>query len=353
MKKRNLIRKFTALTAACALAAALTACSNGGTSPSGAGSDDPAGSAGAQVSQGSGGSYTVAIIKQMDHPSLDEIAAAVEARLDELAAEHGVSIQYTTSSGQGDQTVLTQLADQAIASGADVIIPIASTAAQVAAVRAEDSQTPVVYAAVSDPEVAELTGIDYVTGTSDGLNTELILDMMLAQNPEVDQVGLLYSLSEPNSTTPIAEAKAYLDARNISYVEQTATSNDEVIAAATALVAAGVDAIFTPTDNVIAAAELAIYEDLAEAGIPHYTGADSFVRNGAFATCGVNYTELGAYTAELAYQAVTEGMADMEDYYRMEGGIITVNIETAALLEADYSVFEQYGQVVEVTTTLE
>ena len=37
------------------------------------------------------------------------------------------------------------------------------------------------------------------------------------------------------------------------------------------------------------AAELAIYEDLAAAGIPHYTGADSFVRNGAFAACGVNY----------------------------------------------------------------
>ena len=42
------------------------------------------------------------------------------------------------------------------------------------------------------------------------------------------------------------------------------------------------------------AAELAIYEDLAKAGIPHYTGADSFVRNGAYATCGVNYTDLGA-----------------------------------------------------------
>ena len=67
-----------------------------------------------------------------------------------------------------------------------------------------------------------------------------------------------------------------------------------------ALIADGVDAVFTPTDNVIMAAELAIYEDFAEAGIPHYTGADSFVRNGAFATCGVNYTDLGAQTADLA-----------------------------------------------------
>ena len=121
--------------------------------------------------------------------------------------------------------------------------------------------------------------------------------------------------------------------------------------AAAALISAKVDAVFTPTDNVIMAAELAIADDLAKAGIPHYTGADSFVRNGAFATCGVNYTELGARTATLAYQAMTQGMDGMEDYYRMDGGIITVNTDTAAVLKADYSVFAQMAQLVEVTTT--
>ena len=101
------------------------------------------------------------------------------------------------------------------------------------------------------------------------------------------------------------------------------------------------------------AAELAIYEDLAKAGIPHYTGADSFVRNGAFATCGVNYTDLGAQTADLAYTAMTEGMDGLEDYYVTEGGIITVNTETAAALGIDYSVFNDMGTVVEVQTTEE
>ena len=134
-------------------------------------------------------------------------------------------------------------------------------------------------------------------------------------------------------------------------MEQTANTNDEVVAAAAALISAKVDAVFTPTDNVIMAAELAIADDLAEAGIPHYTGADSFVRNGAFATCGVNYTELGARTATLAYQAMTQGMDGMEDYYRMDGGIITVNTDTATVLKADYSVFAQMAQLVEVTTT--
>ena len=107
----------------------------------------------------------------------------------------------------------------------------------------------------------------------------------------------------------------------------------------------------SPTDNVIMAAELAIYEDLAAAGIPHYTGADSFVRNGAFATCGVNYTDLGKRTADLAYEAITEGMDGMDDSYLMDGGIITVNTETAAAMNADYSMFADMGEIVEVTTT--
>ena len=175
--------------------------------------------------------------------------------------------------------------------------------------------------------------------------------MMLAQNPAVAKVGLLYSLSEPNSAKPIADAKAYLDGKGIAYVEQTASTGDEVVAAAAALIAAGVDAVFTPTDNVIMAAELAIFEQLAESGIPHYTGADSFVRSGAFATCGVNYTDLGARTADLAYTAMTEGLDGLEDYYLMDGGVITVNTETAALLHADYSVFAQMGEIVEVTTS--
>ena len=269
-----------------------------------------------------GDTIKVAVVKQMDHASLDEIANAVEEELDAIAAKNGVTIEYETYSGQGDQSVLNQIGTQVVSEDVDVIIPIATLAAQVMANCAEETQTPVVYAAISDPDAAELTGI-------------------------------LYSLSEANSTKPIADAKAYLDEKGIAYEEKTASTNDEVITAASALVADGVDAVFTPTDNVIMAAELAIYETFADAGIPHYTGADSFVRNGAFATCGVNYTDLGHKTADLAYEAVTAGMADMDDYYLMDGGIITVNTETAATLGIDYSAFNDMGEVVEVTTTEE
>ena len=341
--KNNMMHKLLTLALAGVMTLSLAAC---GSKTDNGGSD-------AQQESENGKTYKVAVIKQLDHASLDEIANAITAELDKLAAGNGVTIEYEVTSGQNDPTILKQLSDQAIADNVDAIVPIATSAAQIAALSAEDSKTPVVYAAISDPAAANLTGIDYVTGTSDALNTEFIMDMMFAQNPNVAKVGLLYSLSEPNSAKPIADAKAYLDAKGIAYVEQSANTNDEVVAAASALIADGVDAVFTPTDNVIMAAELAIAEDFAKNGIPHYTGADSFVRNGAYATCGVNYTDLGTKTADLAYSAITEGMGSMEDYYLMDGGIITVNTDTAAMIgkQAEYSCFDSMGTVVEVTTT--
>ena len=171
-------------------------------------------------------SYKIAIVKQLDHASLDEIANAIAAELDVIAEENKVSIEYEIYSGQGEQSVLMQIGTQAVADEVDAIIPIATLAAQVMAAVAEDSATPVVFAAISDPETAELTGIDYVTGTSDALNTVFILDMLLAQNPEVKSVGLLYSLSEANSRTPIADAKAYLEEKGIQFVEATGNTND-------------------------------------------------------------------------------------------------------------------------------
>ena len=341
--KNNMMHKLLTLALAGVMTLSLAAC---GCNTDNGGSD-------AQQGSENGKTYKVAVIKQLDHASLDEIANAITAELDKLAADNGVTIEYEVTSGQNDPTILKQLSDQAIADNVDAIVPIATSAAQIAALSAEDSKTPVVYAAISDPAAANLTGIDYVTGTSDALNTEFIMDMMFAQNPNVAKVGLLYSLSEPNSAQPITDAKAYLDAKGIAYVEQTANTNDEVVAAASALIADGVDAVFTPTDNVIMAAELAIAEDFAKNGIPHYTGADSFVRNGAYATCGVNYTDLGTKTADLAYSAITEGMGSMDDYYLMDGGIITVNTDTAAMIgkQAEYSCFDSMGTVVEVTTT--
>ena len=292
--------------------------------------------------------YKIAIVQQLDHSSLDEIRVAVETQLKALGVANNVGIVTHSFNGQNDASMLNQIGAQVVADGFDLIIPIATTAAQCMVTAADGTDIPIVYAAISDPETAGLTGIPTVTGVSDALNTPFILDMMFAAQPDIQSVGLLYSLSEPNSAAPIAQAKEYLAAKGIQVVEKTGNTADEVITAASALVDQ-VDAVFTPTDNAIMAAEGSVAEILNQAGIPHYTGADSFVLSGAFTTCGVNYTELGTKAADMAFDILRGGA--IGDYHVMEGGIITVNTETAKALGLNYSVFASMANTVNEVTT--
>ena len=279
----------------------------------------------------------VAIVQQLDHASLDEIRAAIEA---ELTA---ASIEFEVFNGQNDATVLNQIGAQVVSDNFDAIIPIATLAAQCMVTAADGYNIPIIYAACSDPESAGLTGMDTVTGTSDALNTRFIIDMMLAADPDITCVGLLYSNSEINSETPIAEAKAYLEELGIEYLEKTGNAADEVVTAANALVGR-CDAVFTPTDNVVMNVAGAVAEILNNAGIPHYTGADSFVSAGAFATCGVNYTELGTYTGKMAVDILNGGA--VPEFHIMDGGIIAYNSESATKLGLDASVFETMANTV-------
>lgn len=292
--------------------------------------------------------FTVAIVQQLDHSSLDEIRTAIKAQLDALAAENNITITIEEYNGQNDNSVLNQISTEVVSDGVDMIIPIATLAATSAVVAAEGTDIPIVYAAISDPESAGLTGLPTVTGVSDALNTPFILDMMLAAQPDIKTVGLLYSNSEVNSQTPIAEAKAYLEEKGIEVLEKTGNTSGEVVEAAASMVGR-VDAVFTPTDNTVMAAEAAVAELFNAAGIAHYTGADSFVTSGAFTTCGVNYTELGTKVADMAFDILQGG--GIGDFVVMDGGIITVNTETAAAIGVDYSVFSTMANtVIEVTT---
>ena len=295
-------------------------------------------------------SFNVAIVQQLDHASLDEIRLAVEAELDKAAADKGVTITYKEFNGQNDNSVLNQIGAQVVSDNYDAIIPIATLAAQCMATATEGTDIPVIYAAISDPAAAGLTDIPNVTGTSDALNTAFILDMMLAAQPDVKTVGLLYSNSEANSQTPIAQAKEYLEQKGIAYIEKTGNSTDEILTAASSLVGR-VEAVFTPTDNVVMACAGAVAEIFNQAGIAHYTGADSFVAAGAFTTSGVNYTELGTYTADMAVDILLGGA--VPEYHVMDGGIITVNTEAAAQLGIDYSVFKTMANTVTEVTTVE
>ncbi len=291
--------------------------------------------------------YKVGIVQFVDDASLNQIEASIEKELDAKAAELGVTFDYGdyTYNGQADSTVLNQIATELVASEVDVIVPIATPAAMIMQNATEDNQIPVVFSAVSDPvgaglvESMEAPGSN-ITGTSDALNTEAIMDLIVAANPEIKKIGLLYSKSEDSSKTPVEAAKAYCADKGIEVVEKTGTTNDEVSLAADALIAGGAEAVFTPTDNTVMTAELAIYEKFIEAGVPHYGGADSFALNGAFLGYGVNYEELGTATADMVVDVLVNGAepASMA-VVTLDNGIATVNTETAEGIGLDYSMF--------------
>ena len=302
--------------------------------------------------------YKVGIIQFVDDASLNQIEQAIEDQLT-LRSEEGEDnfiFEGYVYNGQADSTTLMQIAMQLIAEEVDVIVPIATPAAQIVQAATEDYPVPVVFSAVSDPvgaglvESMEAPGAN-ITGTSDSLNTNAILDLMLTANPDIKSVGLLYSQSEDASKQPIADAKAYLEEKGIEFVEKTGTNYTEVSQAADALVAAGVDAIFTPTDNTIMTAELAIYEKFIDAGIPHYAGADSFALNGAFCGYGVDYENLGTVTADMIVE-ILQGADPAETAVQtFDNGIATVNTETAEALGMDYSGFaEKCTAVIEIVT---
>lgn len=241
-----------------------------------------------------------------------------------------------------------------------MIIPIATPAAMIMQNATEDNQIPVVFSAVSDPVGAGLVASAdapgaNITGTSDAIDVAQIMDFILAADPDAAKIGFLYDKSQDSSTSAIQAAKDYCDEHGISYVEKTGTTTGEIQAAADSLVAEKVDAIFTPQDNTVMTAELAIFEKFADAGIPHYTSADSFALNGAFLGYGVNYETLGTKTADMVADILANG-ADpaTTPVETLDSGIVTVNTEIAEKVGIDYSIFKDMcSELIEIVTAEE
>ena len=308
-----------------------------------------------------GKTYKVGIVQFVDDASLNQIEAAIEAELDAKATELGVKFDYTLYNGQADGTTLNQIGAELVGKWVDLIVPIATPAVKIMQSATEDTEIPIVFSAVSDPVGAGIVdSLDApggrITGTSDALNTKGLLDLMLAQNPDTKTVGLLYSKSEDSSKQPIEDAKAYLEGKGIRCVEKTGTTTDEVTSAVDALIAEKVDAVFTPTDNTIMTAELAIYEKFLNAKIPQYCGADSFALNGAFVGYGVDYTKLGTITADMVVQVLVDGKDPATlPVTTFDNGIAMINSESCAALGYDLAAVKQAfdgkcSSVLETTT---
>lgn len=334
----------------------LTAC--GGASTGGGEASAPA-----EPAADAENTYHIGICNYVDDASLNQIVENIQGRIAEINTEQNVNIIVSYDNCNADASVMQQIIADFIADDVDLMVGIATPVAMQMQAATEDNQIPVVFAAVSDPIGTELVA-SYeapganITGTSDYLNTNAIMDLIFAADPGTEKVGLLYDLGQDASTTAIADAKAYLDAKGVAYIERTGTTVDEVKLAAQALVSDGVTAVFTPTDNTIMTAELSIYETFAEAGIKHYCGADSFALNGAFLGYGVDYANLGRETADLVAEVLLEGRDPKEVAVKtFDNGLATINTEICDTLGVNYEeiaeIFKPYCTAVNEIQTAE
>ena len=296
----------------------------------------------APASDMDGKTVKVGICNYVDDASLNQIVENIQARLKEIGGEKGVAFDVSYDNCNADANLLTQIISNFIADDVDIMIGVATPVAMAMQAATEDNGIPVVFAAVSDPvgaglvESMEAPGSN-VTGTSDYLDTAAVMQLITAADPDAKNIALLYDIGQDSSTAAIAHAKEYLDANGIAYGEYTGTTVDEVTLAVQALIADGVDAVFTPTDNTIMKSELSIYEMLQEAGIPHYTGADSFALNGAFLGYGVDYAALGVETANMAASIALDGAKPAETAVKtFDNGCATINTETCEKLGFNY-----------------
>lgn len=332
------MKKLFALLLAVTMTLALGACSSGNTPSSPAGSTAPSAPApGAKK-------VTVGIIQLMEHPSLDEIRGAITDRLAERAAENGLAIEVSYQNGQGDTTTINTICQQFVASKVDVIVAIATPAAQGAAAAAQSSGIPVVFSAVTDPVAAGLVESleapgGSVTGTSDAIPVEKIFALADELTPGVGSYGLIYNTSEDNSLSVIAQVKAYLDSKQIPYTDGAITSSADVQTSARNLLTK-CDAIFAPIDNTVASAMGVLADEAIQAKKPVYVAADSMVADGGLATVGVNYTNLGSQTADMVLKILTGTPAGEIPVEVLRDNAVVINGNTAAAIGVDVS---KYG----------
>lgn len=251
--------------------------------------------------ESSGKKLKIGVVQIVEHYSLNQIRESFIEEMNALGyGEDKAEIEYANASG--DQSNLNSICQKFAGDQKDLIVAIATPSAQAAAAAAPN--IPLVFSAVTDPVAAKLVANPdapdgHITGTSDAIPVDQVFTLMKQLTPDVKTVGLIYNLGEINSYSVVEKAKEYCDANGIQYIEATVTNSSEVQQAAQSL-AGKCQAFYTPIDNTVASAMAAYAEVAKQTKLPIYTGADSMVIDGGFATVGIDYTLLGKQTAQMA-----------------------------------------------------
>jgi putative ABC transport system substrate-binding protein len=244
----------------------------------------------------------IGIIQYMDHVALDNAREGFIAALADNGYVDGDNITIDLQNAQGDQSNLSTISDRFVSNKEDLILAIATPATQ--AVAGKTTEIPILATAVTDYESARLVNSNAapggnVTGTSDMNPVKEQIDLLVKLVPTAKTVGVLYTSSEVNSVTQAQIAKKAIEALGLKYVEVTISNSNDVQQATQTLVGQ-CDAIYIPTDNVLASAMPQVHSVTAQSKTPVICGESSMLEGGGLATLGINYTDLGYQTGLMA-----------------------------------------------------
>lgn len=288
----------------------------------------------------------IGIVQIVEHPSLNTIRESCVTQLAKNGFKDGENVTIDYQNAQNDQTNLKTICQKFADNNYDLIIAIATPSAQAAL--GETKEIPIVFSACTDPLGSGLvTNMEKpgqnITGTSDAVSAEKIMQLALRITPDIKTIGALYSSSETNSIAVVNNLKDYAQKNGMTVVDATITNSSEAQQAASSL-AGKVDAIFSPIDNTIASAMPIVAQVANKAKIPVYVGADSMVKDGGLATYGINYTVLGQETANMVSEILkgkkpgdiaVKSMTDMNIYLNKDtANAIGVKIPDDVMKEA-------------------
>lgn len=242
--------------------------------------------------------YSIGVIQLTEHPALDKANEGFVAGL----KEEGISADIDQQNAQNDQSACDTIATKFVNDKKDLVCAIATPAAQ--AIAGKTTDIPIVVTAVTDPENSGLVDSNKkpgnnVTGTSDLTPVKEQIDLLSKLLPEAKTVGVLYCSAEDNSLFQAKIAKKEIEAKGLKCKEYTVSSTNEIQSVVESM-AGKVDAIYSPTDNMIAQGMTTVTMIANQNKIPCIVGEEGMVENGGLATYGIDYYNLGKMTAKMA-----------------------------------------------------
>jgi len=332
------LKKLAAVLMAAALVAALAACGGNSSSaaPSGSASESapasPAEPASpAPESAAPAEPIHIGVIQLMEHDALDAAYQGFVDGLAEAGYKDGEKIKIDFQNAQGEQANCQTIADKFVSDKCDLVLAIATPAAQAMANATQD--IPILVTAVTDPADAKLVASNEapggnVTGTSDMNPVEEQMKLLKQLVPNAKHVGMLYNSSEANSKLQVDMAKKVADTMGLTYTDYTVSNANEIQQVVESAIGK-VDAFYAPTDNVIANGMVTVSGVTEPAKIPVICGEENMVTNGGTATFGLSYYNLGKLTATQAVDIITgkSKPADMPILY-LTDCVLAINEES-------------------------